>query len=205
MKLSSPQRPRESHQPFLFEEMLTGHGHVRTVVGDAVEELSVLYLNGERHRTDSRADYCPDISRKVGRRRQYFECKGVGRSRTPFIYAGRLAKDKRLVAHGYDLSYVIWHHGARTKLFSTVTELRQGLLTNMRALYIIPFSAIAEVCSHLKEEKLNSAYGHAVDNRKTYGSGFRLNLSLLSSFVVETFEQGLTDNVMAPWLMRQWS
>ena len=172
-------------QGLLFTQPLGNHGHVRTVVGDLAEKLTCKLVGGRRHKTQSTAEYCPDVSDGMG---TYYESKATGQSKQAFIYGGRLEKDKRFVAAGYNLSYVIWQHNAETKQVSTVEELRQLVLQTMLGVHVVPFQKIADICGLLPVEKLNSKYGEALSRPGTYGTGYRINLSLLKQwFLVPTW------------------
>jgi hypothetical protein len=160
-------------QLLLWERPLGNHGDVRCVVGDLAETLTARLVGGARHKTDSRAAYCPDVSANG----TYFESKAVGRSRTAFVYGGRLDKD-RVFAASHRLVYVIWHHGADSKLAATAEQLVALVLRTMRCVYVVPFGAIDRLCSTIKPDRLNSKYGGS-DSRPEYGSGYRIRLSLL--------------------------
>jgi hypothetical protein len=166
-------------QPFLFPEELRGHGHVRTVLGKLAEDLTAHFFNGRRYKTDVRCTYCPDVSADG----KFYESKACGRSKTTFIYAGRLQKDRDFVLAGNELFYVIWHHTANTKDARTVAELRVLALQSLQAVYVVPFAVVDGLCLAVPEEPLNSAYGHNRDQPVTYGSGFRIHLNLLADYV----------------------
>lgn len=157
------------------------HGYARHVIGELIEEISAIVLGGYRHRTDSRSDYCPDIS--VGR--NFYECKAAGLSRQTLIYAGRLKKDRRF-ARRHQLFYLIWHHRAYTKDARSVDELRSLLLQRIQCAYIVPFNAIDAICKSLREEKLCSASAYGLNgrasNKKAYGSGYRLPLKSIQDY-----------------------
>lgn len=92
-------------QPLLWAEPLGGHGHVRHVIGNLVEELTAKLMHGRRHKTQSTMDYCPDVSAPLyddgeWLNTQYFECKAAGSSNEMFVYKGRLIKDREFVAQG---------------------------------------------------------------------------------------------------------
>lgn len=200
----------------LWVPQLGNHGHVRTVVGDLVEDLSAEYLGGKRHRTQSSADYCPDVSRATpkggtvgeqGRRGfEYFECKSVGKSKRAFVYAGRVEKD-RTFSLLHPLYYVIWSHSAETKQAGSVPELETLVLAHVRKVLVVPFSSLDAIIRTLPVEPLNSGYGPAATRaspkiKKAYGSGYRISLSRLEAFVVETFPQGVSELVRASWRNR---
>lgn len=185
---------KTTEQLRLFDPPLdvTDHGYARHVVGELFEELSAIVLGGRRHRTDSRADYCPDISVDNfmyfnyawctwATRIQYYECKACGLSNQFMIYAGRLAKDRRFNQHRH-LSYIVWSHSASTKQARTVNELRSLILQKINAAYIVPFNVIDELSASVRQEKLNSAYGASRTNGKVYGSGFRIPLRMIEDY-----------------------
>lgn len=111
---------------------------------------------------------------------EFFEAKAVGRSRTAFVYAGRLEKDRRFCASN-SLTYIIWHHVADTQIAKTVRELEELVLGCVRAVYVVPFARLDELCMMKKLEPLNSRYGrHSAGD--TYGSGYRIRLGELEEF-----------------------
>lgn len=170
-------------QGYLWDD-LGNHGHVRTVVGALAERLTAKLVGGKIHKTDSTADYCPDVSVNG----TYFESKAVGRSNQAFVYGGRLEKD-RAFATSHRLVYVIWNHAADSKVVSSITDLERLVLSTMRRLYVVPFAAIDRVCAGMTPDKLNSKYGGSSD-RPEYGSGFRISLSLLDRWVHRRYEDG---------------
>lgn len=164
-------------QPYLFDVLLGNHGHVRTVIGNLCERLTVERFPGAvQHRTDSRCDYCPDISWQS----MYFEVKAAGRTRQTFIYEGRLHKDREFNKH-HNLWYIVWHHLAKTKSVDTVRGLEELVLKMMKAVYVVPFSAIDAICQTMRPEKLNSKYG---PGGNTYGSGYRIPVKRLAEWMV---------------------
>lgn len=171
-------------QTLLWDRDLNGHGGRRTFVGDLCERLTVQLVNGRRHKTDSTKAYCPDVSARC----VYFESKGVGRSRTAFIYGGRLDKDREF-AKRHKLVYVIWHHTADTKSVETHLALWQLVVAKMKCVYIVPFFAVDRICSTLQPDKLNSAYGGS-NTRTEYGSGYRIHLRLLERWIHRKYEDG---------------
>lgn len=176
-------------QSTLWDFPIGNHGHVRTVLGDFVEDLTALLLGGKRHKTDSTKDYCPDVS--VIERDAYFECKAAGLSKQTFVYEGRVERDRDFAAH-HGLFYVIWHHRTETKLARTVNELKQMFLANMQRVYIVPFMVIDDYCRSHTPEKLNSKYGKHSD-AETYGSGYRINLRDIAEYaVIEWNTEGKT-------------
>ncbi len=164
-------------QPTMFDRPVMGHGGIRCAVGDLFERLTAAWVGGRRHRTDCRADYCPDVS--VGN--DFYESKGVGRSRRVFIYGGRLEKDREF-SRIMSLTYVVWHHGACSRWLDTVEEIESAILFNLRSIHVVPFAAIADVCSQLAQKPLNSKYGGS-DSRPTYGSGFTFSIKLLDPWL----------------------
>lgn len=247
MKLSSL-RSTES-QGRLFDRPLIGYGSARNAVGDLAERLTAVWVGGRRHKTDSRCDYCPDVSvtlteaDKQWQRNhltrcpsrnftstpplgqedaathslslstsercerpesstitplmtqkpneevlvKYFESKAAGRTRQIFAYAGRLEKDRRFAAE-HSLTYVIWKHAADLTKVRTIEEVEAAVLRSLSGVYIVPFAVILNECLARPVEKLNTQYGGT--DRKTYGSGYRINLSSLSSYLAAEFAGG---------------
>lgn len=182
-------------QTTLFPEPLGKHGHIRTVIGNLAEDLTAFYFGGKRHRCQN-DHYCPDVSVILpfltapclhAGSTTYFECKAVGTSRTAFVYSGRVKRDQAFAAQ-HELNYVFWHHLTHTKKATTVVELETLVLQEMQSLYVVPFNRLASVVSRLPEEKLNSAYYGPAATREgqqnTYGSGYRIPLSLLAGHEV---------------------
>ncbi len=182
MKISAYKNPVV--QPWLFDD-LGNHGHVRNVVGALCDRLTRQLVGGKSHRTDCTCDYCPDVSANG----VYFESKAVGNSNQAFVYGGRLEKDREFVAAGHRLVYVIWRHGAESKLAKTVTELEQLVLATMKRVIVVPFVAVSAICANLVPDKLNSKYGGS-DERPEYGSGYRMPLSLFDRWTHHVFENG---------------
>lgn len=167
-------------QPYLFDEVLRGHGHVRVMVGAFFEQLSCDLLGAKRYRTDGTKDYCPDLGSSLS----FFECKSAGRGNQTFIYVGRRLKDREFSLR-HRLCYVIWNHSVETKEWPTVGLLESALASSIKGVYLCPFSAIDSICERLREEPLNSKYGKSKHtDQSLYGSGFRISLSLLSRWKV---------------------
>ncbi|MGV3485382.1 MAG: hypothetical protein ACO1RT_13270 [Planctomycetaceae bacterium] len=162
----------------MFDEPLGGHGHIRTLIGNWAEELTIHALGGRRHRTDCRYDYCPDISSNGC----FIECKAAGRTNQTFIYAGRLEKDWRF-SRECPLMYCIWHHGAKTTAHEYVSQLFADFLASLRSIFIVPFWALYTICRRRPCEKLNSKYGSS-DSNSDYGAGYRVNLSMLRDWEI---------------------
>lgn len=167
---------------------LGNHGHVRTVIGDLVERLTARLVGGRRHKTQSTADYCPDVSATVAGAPVYYESKAAGKSRQTFVYAGRLRKDVDFAA-SHALWYVVWHHHAETKRAATVGGLESLVLAEMRAAFVVPFARFAEICRGRVEEPLNSKYGSSQDRPDTYGSGFRVPIKHLEHYEADGWKK----------------
>lgn len=186
-------------QPLLWPEPISGHGCVRYVVGNLFEDLTAEYLQGKRHKTQGNCAYCPDVSVQTPAGMEYYESKAVGLNGTAFIYAGRLDKDKEFTNQGNALFYAIWRHKAQTKLAETIPQLEQMLLERTKSIAIVPFECIYKFCLTLPVVRLNSAYGHARTQVKTYGSGYRFPITKLSSFVRSCWVDGITPEIRASW------
>lgn len=170
-----PSFKSSERQAFLWDDPMGNHGHARTVLGDFAEELTARFVGGKRFKTDSRADYCPDVF-GLG---AYFEVKSAGRSNQTFVYEGRLEKD-RWFAKEHSLFYAVWHHAANTKLASTEADLQRLFLASLRSLIVVPFDTISVLAGRFGRTPLNSKYGHS-DSNQLYGAGYRIPVSALRS------------------------
>lgn len=188
MNISPTYQPTTRSQLRLFEQPLGNHGHRRTVIGKYYEMLTASFLRGHRHKTNSQADYCPDISlRWPFGGPLYLECKAVGRSRTAFVYKGRLERDYEF-AQSHALGYVIWHHFVKTNDIETVEALHRELGANTLRFYIVPFHVVWELVADRQPEKLNSKYGRSHEYPGNYGMGYKLPLRWLDAADIEPFE-----------------
>ena len=162
----------DRQQGVLFDpqHLVGSMGRARYIIGRVVEELSAERLNGVRHLTDSRCEYCPDVTAD-GR---FYECKAVGKSNQLFVYKGRLEKDSVFDQH-HDFSYIIWKHNFSVETQLTVTELENGIRQSIQAVYIVPFRTIRNALLSKPLVKLNSNYGGG--KKEVYGSGYRCALS----------------------------
>lgn len=160
----------------MFDEPLGGHGHIRTLIGNWAEQLTLWLVGGYRHKTDSRCDYCPDIS--LGDR--YIECKAAGKTNQTFVYEGRLMKDWEF-SRSNQLFYCIWHHNTKTTDHQFVSSLLTEFIASLKCVFIVPFWAFYSICRRRPCQRLNSRYGNS-DRNPTYGAGYRVPLSLLDSF-----------------------
>ena len=175
----------------LFDDPLISHAYVRNYLGNFVEDLTAYFFNGERHKTDSRCDYCPDVSispSETVSKRIYLECKSVGKGGQVFVYSGRIEKDIEF-SNTFSLFYVIWHHKTQTRKASTARELKTLFLQNLCSTYLVPFSVIHEKLMTAKKMKLNSGYGGT--NREVYGDGRRFSVRLLDDWKVIEWENGI--------------
>jgi hypothetical protein len=163
----------------MFDEPLGGHGHIRTLIGDWAEDLTAWFFNGIRRKTDSRCDYCPDVSVSGG----FIECKAAGQTRQTFVYSGRLDRDW-VFSQSHRLWYCIWHHDVKTKSFDFVSELLRAFIVSLKAVYVVPFWAFYSVARSRPCVRLNSKYGGS-DKNPTYGAGYRVNLSNLNDWKIE--------------------
>jgi hypothetical protein len=178
-----PKAKVSNPQTFLWEQPIGNHGHVRTTLGDFAEDLTALLFHGTRLRTDSRADYCPDIFVEDG---IYLECKTSGLSRQTFVYEGRLNKDREFAA-SHHLLYVVWCHSLATNESKTIEELKRQFLLSINCIYLIPFSEIDRIALENAPVKLNSHYGHS-DTNPVYGSGYRIPISKFASCIHQKIE-----------------
>jgi hypothetical protein len=176
-------KPPERQMAF-WSPPLRNHAHIRNFLGEIAEEATAHITGGRRHKTDSRADYCPDVS--AGK--LYFECKAAGCSNQTFVYQGRLAKDV-VFASERSLIYAVWHHAVKTLELQTVDELREQFYATLKGVYFVPFAEFNRICMGLNLEKLNSKYGpaHTRGGEATYGAGYRVPIKAL-----------------APWRINPW-
>jgi hypothetical protein len=190
MKISTVRKPNK--QLWLFDVddyrstfMVDGsvnHGLVRTVIGTYYEEQTAKVFGGVVHKTDSRCDYCPDVSAC----NKFYEVKAVGNSGQAFIYAGRLVKDIKF-AEQNDLYYCVWRHSVKTQLVSTVAELKAKLATSTLSYMVVPFSDVLMICRQSTLTKLNSKYGGS-DSNPRYGSGYRIPVTKLAQCCIRSKE-----------------
>jgi hypothetical protein len=183
----------------LFDEPLTrlpnqsNHAIARNVLGSFVEDLTAQLFNGTRLQTDSRCPYYPDIALtcRISPTRWsniYLECKSAGLSNQTFIYKGRLEKDWTF-AQDHKLIYVIWHHSAYVGRAETFNELKALFLSKIKAVYLVPFESIDEICSSLRLEKLNTKYGHKPGLAgEAYGSGYRFPIKAIEKVTHQRIE-----------------
>lgn len=177
MKISKP--IAQSTQLFLFDYEIDrplivdgkySMGRARAIAGAFFEGLTVGALGGCRHRTDSRCDYCPDVS--IGN--EYFEVKGAGLSGEFLIYKGRLEKDATFAKH-HPLTYIVWSHGADFLKATCEIGLKALIQASLKGYYRIPFDVLHAKAMTVTPTKLNSAYGHS-DTNPIYGEGYRMKL-----------------------------
>lgn len=174
----------QSFQPTLFPELLGNHGHRRTVIGNFIQRLTVVFFKGKEHRCYG-ADYCPDVS--VGD--NYFECKAMGRTDQTLVYEGRLYKDIKF-AEGHKLFYVIWKHRVDTLKHETVISLQFALLQSLEYCAVVPFDVIENYCLWTAPKRLNSNYGGKKNpsSLKLYGSGYRIPGSIIRPWILFSCE-----------------
>jgi hypothetical protein len=210
MRISTPFNP-QYYQPPLFDDLgsfnrkldrpIYNMGTCRTVLGDLIETLTAKIFNGQRHKTDSRCDYCPDISipREIygrpnptwcflppGRRNRYqsqdlvyFECKGCGKNGDCITYKGRLAKDVAF-AKRHQLYYCIWHHKTTChistgNLEASTRQLIDSFLLSVKGVYILPLTEIVRLAAVSPQLTFSSKIYGDSGNPK-YKHGYRLRL-----------------------------
>lgn len=143
-------------------------GELRWLVGDFFEAATAALPGMIRHRTDSRAAYCPDL-RYGGDGGPYVECKAVGNSGHVIAYDCRLAKDAEFVAGGRGLWYWVWHHRCRATSYvgRTRAELYAGLAASLRYVVAVPWSAFSAVADTYPSRVLNSGYAEGRTRNRT--------------------------------------
>ena len=177
----------------LFYEPIGNHGHTRVLLGDFAEKLTAKLLKGVRYRTDSRCEYCPDVTVLNQAGNKYFEVKAVGNTQQTFIYEGRLQKDLEF-AQSHELYYVLWSHATNTSLCLDEYELMCWFLKCLKEVLIVPFSSMYEVAIKQPLTKLNSRYGHS-DSNPVYGAGRRIPLKKIKEYVHQSILIQLSDEL----------
>lgn len=173
---------RDRYTDLRYSDGKINHGRCRGLIGNFFEELTMVWFGGERHKLDSRFDYCPDIS-IPGEVRQYLEVKAAGNSKQTFVYRGRLLKDCRFTK-SRRLMYVVWHHRLATQEYDTAAELLDAMPGLIQCVYRVPFHEMWAIANETPIEKLNSQYGkHGSEKHdKCYGEGHRISIKSLESF-----------------------
>jgi hypothetical protein len=158
---------------------------MRNHCGEFAEQLTAKVSGGERCKTDSRYEYCPDILHAAD---LYGECKSVGKSGHAIIYEGRREKDRALVASGRQLLYWFWHHRLmESHAIRDVDALRRGWVRALRFAVVLPFPQVDAIAETRRLKLLNSGYtgggselGYG-NRSKGYGYGRTLLMSALKA------------------------
>lgn len=141
----------------------------RNWAGDFFEGLTAALLHANRHKTDSRATVCPDLS--IGDR-DYFESKSVGKTGAVIVYDSRLEKDLKWTGEtGAALHYVVWRHKSGCTGFKLRSALWANLAETAYEALIFPLATLAELCDAAPKRVVNN--GGKGGDGKAWGYGSR--------------------------------
>jgi hypothetical protein len=150
---------RINPQQFLFDtKKIKTLGHARYVVGDVCEKVIAERTGATRLRTDSTADYCPDL--KVSET-QYLESKASGNTKRVIVYIHRLWCDRRFVdAHNVNLDYWVCQHDVKIeKLIHQVDSIDEFEEVVRQALYrivVVPLPKLETLLLNTPTRRLNT-------------------------------------------------
>lgn len=195
--------------PGLDNVKIKSFAATRNHCGDFIEELTAAATGAVRHRTDSRADICPDL---VWREQAHFECKCVGRTGHSILYLKRVAKDGFFQKRHPDrpLFYWFWHHGADAESAVYRDDLRRDIAVTLRHCTVLPFEAVRD-CARLRPVKvlnkaLTAAGGHlGYGKGKWYGRGWSVRMNVLAELCNVTVPHSpltVGDVTTVPFLIR---
>lgn len=122
--------------PAWMDRPIASMAQTRNLCGRFFELLTVaVFRNSQLHKTDSRCDYCPDVSCSLG----YVESKSVGQTGQIIVYRHRLLKDQRLEVPLY---YCIWRHCLRVAGYRWQMDLWQGLAESIDSAVLLPLATL---------------------------------------------------------------
>lgn len=187
MRISSARIPKR--QPSLFSE-LDGEDRSlpvaasRNAMGDFFEELTAQVIGGERLKTDSRCDICPDLQIEEG---VFAESKSIGCSRSVIVYDSRLEKDLRFASvTGSDLYYILWNHTCRVRDGMTLRELRDSAAYSVRSVTIVSLGTLALMLKSTPIVTLNTKHQTRGNGSPGYRQGYRVNLRKVQAEMIES-------------------
>lgn len=175
MRISTPRLP--DLQPALIggygqEDRIFPLAACRSYVGDFFEELTVNTFGGQRLKTDSTKDICPDIQI---RDTTFLESKSVGCSGAIIVYESRLMKDLAFVAEGNTLYYIFWQHNCRITDGMKLGALRDALAVSVKSVTVVPLEKLRQSLTTLKV--LNAKHTARGYGSHGYTSGYQPRLS----------------------------
>lgn len=152
----------------------------RNLCGNFFEQATAALTGAKQHRTDARADMCPDLS--LGE--DYFESKSIGCTARSILYLRRIANDSRLRKQHPDkrLYYCLWHHKSRMEGIKDKRELRKALSVTLCHCTLLPFEIVRDCIRRHPLKMLNKQYANRREaptgyNTKTYGRGWSVALT----------------------------
>ena len=157
LKISGELKPKL--QSFLFDpKRIKTLGHARYVVGDVCEKVISELTGAVRLRTDSTADYCPDLKIPPNR---FLESKAAGLTGKFIVYIHRLWCDRRFIdAHNVELEYWITQHDLKiTDLMNQVdslTEFEEQFRKGIYRIVAIPFPKLEQILLNTPTRRLNT-------------------------------------------------
>lgn len=153
----------------------------RNLCGDFFEQATAALTGAVRHRTDSTADVCPDLSWNGS---AFFESKSIGRTACSIVYLRRIANDDRFRKRYPErpLYYWLWHHTAKATEATTKAELRLDLAMTLCHCIVLPFTVIRDYVRKCPLKTLNQVLhdkhaGKTGYNTRTYGRGWNVRLT----------------------------
>lgn len=182
MRISGPRSTER--QLSMWPEPISSMAQTRNHCGEFAEQLTAIVVGGHRLKTDSRADYCPDILCGAS---TYVECKSVGRNGYGFVFEGRRAKDQSFNADGRQLLYLFWRHRMKTEGIGDVDELRRQWCASVKLGILVPFALVDDLLTSRPLKRFNvevDAKGRRLgygQESKGYSNGRTLPLSLVSA------------------------
>lgn len=181
--MTLPGRRDRSVQLRLFDcEPNLTPGLSRFIVGEFYEEVSAAVCGGDRLRTNSAADICPDVV--CGG--TYIESKAVGRSGALTLYAARVQRMQQFVDGGNSLVLFLWRHQCKVTKANKPTELCQCLAKATTELAVV---TLADVLNAVKDkpprvvctDKTRGSNGEGVAGSGLQHLGWRVPYSRLTA------------------------
>lgn len=188
MKVSTLESSR-GFQPRLdleLEPVVLPFAACRAHIGDLFELATAQLVCGQRLRTDSTCDVCPDVfSEAFG---AYVESKSVGLNNHMALYQCRFEKDRAFIREkGCRLVYAFWRHKFPVSTEGCDLEhLRREAAQSCYEVLMVDFSTLEEIVAGLRLAMLNRPRPDA-PVRMGYGSrgyneGWRVPMSKIAPY-----------------------
>lgn len=184
MRISEARQP--DLQPPLFAELgyesrVCTIAACRNYMGDFFEELTVQLIGGQRLKTDSTRDVCPDIQVDD---KTFIEAKSIGCSGGVIVYQCRLEKDLAFTkAQGVDLFYVLWNHGCRVADGILLGELRTGAAASVKSVTVLRLTDLAAILKTRPVKVLNSKHTARGYGAYGYNDGYCVPYSIFRNAI----------------------